>query len=251
MDFCCLRITTQQKRRTHLQTLLLQVLLSITPPGYFNRLLYLTEPNRINPNHLTVLISMLRQHQIIKCMRIRAPSSLFYSNTTNKVRNNNNSTRWMASNSNSNTWKRNGTPELIIGTTLLTLLGVDYYLQTKQDESRQEIMSTLQQTIRNDLQKEQRAVETNENETSTSTSKEQLKIIEPLFPCKVRKIPKLFDGSKSLMGVTVGDEVKVLEERVGPDGMYHLCRLEKIHEGRGTTAVTVGWFPISCLEKLK
>lgn len=53
------------------------------------------------------------------------------------------------------------------------------------------------------------------------------------------------------MGAKVGDEVKVLEERVGPDGMYHLCRLEKIHEERGTTAVTVGWFPISCLEKLK
>jgi len=150
----------------------------------------------------------------------------------------------MASSSSSSTWKRNGTPEIIIGTTILTLLGVDYYLQTKQDESRQEIMSTLQQTIRNDHQKELR-VETNEK------SQEQLKIIEPLFPCIVRRLPNLFDGSKSLMGVQVGDEVKVLEERVGPDGMYHLCRLEKTHEGRGTTAVTVGWFPISCLEKLK
>jgi hypothetical protein len=139
-------------------------------------------------------------------------------------------------------WKKNGTPEIIIGTAIISLISVDYYLQTQQDESRRDIMSTLQQTIRNDEQKEQK---------KDAEADSEAKVMESLFQCVVRKAPKFFDGSKSLMGIQIGDEVSVLKERVGPDGMYHLCRLEKKNEKRDSTAITVGWFPISCLEKLK
>lgn len=88
-----------------------------------------------------------------------------------------------------------------------------------------------------------------------------------LFSCVVRRIPKLFDGNKSLMNVHVGDKVDILEENVGPDGMYHFCRLKRDCEGGiGHDAkndgnsdnkneesdnhyFNFGWFPIQCLEK--
>lgn len=101
-------------------------------------------------------------------------------------------------------------------------------------------MSTLQQTIRED-----------EEHDKDTKAESEAKVMESLFQCTVRKTPKFFDGSKSLMGIQIGDEVSVLKERVGPDGMYHLCRLEKKNEKRDSITLTVGWFPISCLEKLK
>ena len=152
--------------------------------------------------------------------------------------------RWMTDQpSNKPNWRQNGTPEIVIGTTILTLLGVDYYLQSEQEKSRQEIMSQLQNTIQQDEMKEK--------ERSDLPSEEETKAMKSLFTCIVRRLPKYFDGSKCLMGVQVGDTVQVLEEHVGPDKMYHLCRLEKQNQKRGSTAVTVGWFPIQCLEKVK
>jgi len=135
------------------------------------------------------------------------------------------------------TWKQNGTPEIVIGTTLLTLLGIDYYLQKQQDASRKDIMVSLQSAIKHD--------ET-EKDTARETDLEKEKDMDKLFDCIVRRIPKYFDGSRCLMGVEVGDQVSILEEGVGPDGMYHLCRMQKAE----SDAPVVGWFPTSCLEKL-
>ena len=86
-----------------------------------------------------------------------------------------------------------------------------------------------------------------------------------LFSCIIMRIPKLFDGNKSLMNVHVGDKVDILEENVGPDGMYHFCRLKRECEGgigrkdndgddkNGEDAndhyYNFGWFPISCLKR--
>ena len=132
-------------------------------------------------------------------------------------------------------WKNNGTPEIIIGTTIITLLGVDYYLQKQQDQSRQEIINALDIAIKRDEARETKAeIEGKGKDQST----------EKLFECVVRRIPKYFDGSKCLMGVEVGDRLSVLEERVGPDGSYHLCKLERLKKNG------VGWFPMSCLEKI-
>lgn len=131
-------------------------------------------------------------------------------------------------------WKHNGTPEIIIGITILSLLGIDHFLQKKQDETRRTLMSKLQAVIREDeiLEKER-----NQNTGDFDTVKD----MKCLFLCTVRRLPKYFDGSKCLMGVEIGDQVGILQENVGPDGMYHLCRLERSDK--------VGWFPISCLEK--
>jgi len=141
-------------------------------------------------------------------------------------------------------WRQSGTPEIVIGTTILSLLALDHYLQNKQDESRRKFMSTLQAVIREDEISEK---ELNHNKPDNEEPEET----KSLFYCIVRRLPKYFDGSKCLKGVRVGDKVSVIQENVGPGGMYHLCRLEYVDEKRGITFVDVGWFPISCLEKQK
>ena len=150
--------------------------------------------------------------------------------------------RFMTTQQPKGNWKQNGTPEIIIGTTIFVLVGVDNYLQKQQEASRQEIMLNLKTAIRHDETKEKQ-----KEEDQVSIPPHKVKI----FDCIVRRIPKYFDGNKSLMGVNVGDRVSILQESVGPDGMYHLCRLEKGKNRRkdGDDA-PVGWFPISCLEKL-
>ena len=53
------------------------------------------------------------------------------------------------------------------------------------------------------------------------------------------------------MGVEVGDVVDILEEQIGAGGTYNLCRLVRQEEGKKEVVVSVGWYPMSCLEKVK
>jgi len=170
-------------------------------------------------------------------------------------------------------WKRNGTPELIIGFTILTLVGIDQFLQSKHRKHRQDVTDQLRLAVHVDALEEKKNGADNEwiggaRAASSSSLGEKL----ALFSCVVRRIPKLFDGNKSLMNVHIGDKVDILEENVGPDGMYHFCRLKRECEGGighdinddhddhdGDSDNTnyednnhyfnFGWFPISCLEK--
>eukprot|EP00979_Chaetoceros_neogracilis_P019158 scaffold11873_cov297-Chaetoceros_neogracile.AAC.1 len=155
---------------------------------------------------------MLRYHPIMKRIKSLTPLTRIQSKRNANLKNATSGRRSMTTNNGSEytkpKWKQNGTPEIIIGTAIISLISIDYYLQTQQDESRRDIMSTLQQTIRNDEQKEQK---------KDAEADSEAKVMESLFQCVVRKAPKFFDGSKSLMGIQIGDEVSVLKERVGPD----------------------------------
>eukprot|EP00558_Chaetoceros_sp_UNC1202_P004641 CAMPEP_0197239086 /NCGR_PEP_ID=MMETSP1429-20130617/5591_1 /TAXON_ID=49237 /ORGANISM="Chaetoceros sp., Strain UNC1202" /LENGTH=151 /DNA_ID=CAMNT_0042698419 /DNA_START=194 /DNA_END=645 /DNA_ORIENTATION=- len=142
--------------------------------------------------------------------------------------------------SSSQNWKNSGTPEIVIGTTILALLGVDYFLQKQQDTSRHEIMFALQTTIQQDEAKTKEEQERRHEQENVDLQQQ-----EGLFDCTVRRIPKYFDGSKCLMGVSVGDRITVLEECVGPDKMYNLCRLHTVSGDASRVAPnnSVGWFP--------
>lgn len=101
-----------------------------------------------------------------------------------------------------------------------------------------------------------------------------------LYKCQIMKIPKYFDGTKSLKNIHVNDVVHVIQEFVGPDSNYHLCRVDKkVDDGNvnnnkknkdreelknngsdeGLRAMAAkldkvyeyGWFPVSCLKKLQ
>ena len=72
-----------------------------------------------------------------------------------------------------------------------------------------------------------------------------------LFHCVIRKNSGL---THCLSGVQLGDVVEVLEEGVGPEKAYNLCRLPAKEETAGQSSLsrdTYGWFPIRWLQKLE
>ena len=64
--------------------------------------------------------------------------------------------------------------------------------------------------------------------------------------CVVRRTSGITHG---LSGVQIGDVVEVLQEGVGPDNLYNLCRLpaDPTHE---LSEDIYGWFPTRWLQKL-
>ena len=104
-------------------------------------------------------------------------------------------------------------------------------LQQRQLKERDEVMQQLKKEV--DMDAKQSSSEQSSNKTI-------------LFQCTVKRIPLKFDGHKCLTGVNVGDVVDVLEEGVGPGGMYNLCSVNG-KEGENN----VGWYPCSCLEVVK
>ena len=152
------------------------------------------------------------------------------------------SQRSFSSTRGSSDWKRNGTPEMVFGSTILFLLGLDYYLQQKQEETRLNLKSQLQSIVRSDHQQD--------HDENWDSNKKML----TLFQCAVRRLPDAnFDGYKCLSSsvLELGDIVDVLEEKVGPDKMYNLCRITKTgSNGEKNDSVHIGWFPTSFLEKL-
>jgi len=71
-----------------------------------------------------------------------------------------------------------------------------------------------------------------------------------LFHCVIRKNTGF---THCLSGVQLGDVVEVLEERVGPDRSYNLCRLpaKSSTESKSLSTDTYGWFPIRWLQKFE
>lgn len=73
-----------------------------------------------------------------------------------------------------------------------------------------------------------------------------------VFYCVVRKSTGL---THCLTGAQLGDVVEVLEEGVGPDRAYNLCRLP-VKEKPGQPSMSLsrdayGWFPIRWLQKME
>lgn len=143
----------------------------------------------------------------------------------------------------------NGTPEILFGAGLLTLLAADQLIQSRQQaqhkSDREAVFKRLQYEVESDTAQE--------HADGKSLSLEEESSKPCLFKCRVMTIPRLFDGTKSLMGVKVGDVVDVLEERVGPGGTYNLCRFVQVEgdKGESSDSISVGWYPMSCLEKVK
>jgi len=156
-----------------------------------------------------------------------------------------------------NNWRRNGTPELLFGFTILILLGVDHFLQREQEQTRLDLKNQMRTLVREDQKSEYESNQQNHDQHKTASA---------LFQCKIRRVPpEYFDGYKCLSShlIQVGDVVDVLEEQVGPDKMYHLCRTttttttlkkekqkEDDKDNESVLIQHIGWFPTSCLEKL-
>ena len=147
--------------------------------------------------------------------------------------------------------RRNGTPEIAIGSIILTLAGIDYVLQGRNEDQRKEMYRQLEREVRRD---------------EVATREEDKRILSQglatrsKFKCLIRRVPENFDGHKCLTDVQVGDVVNVIEEGVGPGGQYNLCSIERgmatsdnggKESSESNMNVSIGWFPCSCLQKIE
>lgn len=131
--------------------------------------------------------------------------------------------------SSSATSRRRGNLLIGFGWALLGLLAVDQVLQYKQEQEAKE-----QRRMLYHLQAE--ANEENEAQWDKS--------LPAIFKCKVVHTEVSLDGTKMLRGVGAGDVVDVLEENVGPNKAYHVCR-----NPASDRPGSVGWYPIQYLER--
>ena len=97
--------------------------------------------------------------------------------------------------------------------------------------------------------------ETLRKEFLNSTGDErQLQYMPTKFHCVVRKVGE--GMNHCLTGVRIGDVVEVLEEGVGPEQNYNLCRLpprpgQRNDDNSMTNVDVYGWFPTRGLQKLE
>jgi len=121
---------------------------------------------------------------------------------------------------------------LTLGWGGLALLTVDRYLQWRQRSQRQEAVQMVK-TMEEEINREKLRLHLQWQDNPA------------LFHCVIRRAYKQMGGSHGLRGVDIGDVVDILEEGVGPDKAYNLCRLR----GKPGVEDQIGWFPIPFMEK--
>jgi hypothetical protein len=124
----------------------------------------------------------------------------------------------------------NGNILLGFGGTLFAVLLADRYLQYNEGMSVEGAIGMMEEDAR---QKRLDILEEHRNDPT-------------LFLCVARKVYKM-GGSHSLMFVNQDDILQVLDEGIGPDNLYNLCR--KMTPD-GQQVVSIGWYPVQYLEKV-
>jgi hypothetical protein len=161
---------------------------------------------------------------------------------------------------------RDGTIEIAVGL-VFAIFAYDRYIQQSEKERNaaihQEKTRFLQHVIQVErskkkevpiieqqpLNREQIFSQINSLDADTARSSMALKYQDrpAKFQCIVKRIPIMFDGHLSLVEVKENDIVDVLEESVGPDKLYNVCRPVKAR----CEPLPVGWFPKNCLQKIE
>lgn len=140
-------------------------------------------------------------------------------------------------------WRRawdSGTVLLAIGWSGVALLTLDRYLQWQQRTQRREAVAMVK-TVEEEIKRDRLRLH------------QQYKDHPALFRCVIRRAYKSMSGSHGLRGVEVGDVVDVLDEGVGPDRAYNLCRHTRRKDSTASGEeqdVQIGWFPIPFMEKV-
>jgi hypothetical protein len=135
---------------------------------------------------------------------------------------------------------RAGSRWLILGWGLLGLIVVDQLLQYYQEQERQRIL--------NELQKEA----DERNPVPSAWSETSANAMATKYQCKVITVHKTLDGTHVLRDVMIGEVVDVLQEGVGPNADYHLCRRSSRNPNKASSdsGFSIGWYPVKFLEKL-
>ena len=142
-----------------------------------------------------------------------------------------------------NEWWDSGRILLTLGWGGLAVLVLDRYLQRQQRTQRREAVQMVK-TMEEEIARDKRQLHW------------RWRGAPVLFHCVIRRAYKPMSGSHGLRGVEVGDVVEILQEGVGPDKAYNLCRMRgKKGSGAGVGEeegddFQIGWFPIPFMEKV-
>jgi len=120
-----------------------------------------------------------------------------------------------------NEWWDSGRILLTLGWGGLAVLVLDRYLQRQQRAQRREAVQMVK-TMEEEIARDKRRLH------------ETWRDAPVLFHCVIRRAYKSMSGSHGLRGVEVGDVVEILQEGVGPDKAYNLCRLRGKKNGSMT-----------------
>jgi hypothetical protein len=131
----------------------------------------------------------------------------------------------------------NGFCWLILGWSGLVLTALDQLLQYKQKQERQRILNELQQ------ESDER------NPPPSAWSENSSTAMATKYQCKVITVSQTLDGTHVLRDATVGEVVDVLQESVGPNADYHLCRRSSGNRNNAS-GLAIGWYPVKYLEKV-
>jgi hypothetical protein len=129
----------------------------------------------------------------------------------------------------------NGSILIGLGWSGLALLALDRYLlyQIHNDSD------TMIETIRDESVRQKQAL--------VAAWRDQ----PALFECIIRHEYKNMGGSHGLVGVVVGDVVQVLQQGVGPNQQYNLCRIHQRSSGDGEEQPeSIGWYPMAFMEQI-
>jgi len=145
---------------------------------------------------------------------------------------------------------KNGNIETVLGLSVLSFAGYVYLEELQRQRQMERLSIPTEESIA--LRKELRQKFLKSVEKQEEVRKEMLlkyKDSKSLFQCEVMVAFPL-DGEKGLQGVEQGNILDIIEESVGPDGAYNVCRFTGDKIKGGLKAGQVGWYPSRCLKKV-
>jgi hypothetical protein len=123
------------------------------------------------------------------------------------------------------------------GWALLGVVAIDQSLQYYQDQQRAEYVATLTEMQRQ-ADREQAA--------------DWPQDLPVLWEYQIGRVEASLDGVKMLRNIQMGETVEILQEGVGPNRAYHLCRVKGSNSSSSkSSGSSMGWYPIQYLKEVE
>ena len=132
--------------------------------------------------------------------------------------------------------ERGGVWLIRFGWALLGVVAIDQSLQYYQDQERAEQYATLV-----DMQRQ----------ADFEQAADWPQDLPVLREYHIGRVEASLDGVKMLRDIQIGDTVEILQEGVGPQHAYHLCRVKGSSKTPANSSGSMGWYPIQYLKEIE
>lgn len=131
----------------------------------------------------------------------------------------------------------NGNLLLFVGYSGLAIWLIDRYLQYDQSRTKRNAQQLLLSIQEETVMKRRELYENNYKRIA-------------LYQCTVIEVYKNMGGFYGLQNINTNDIIDIIEENVGPDEYYHLCRT---YEYKDDTKMikSIGWYPKKYLHRIE